>query len=59
MGAEGTFMEPAPMHLTHRPIGSNDVGVVAWLLTMRTPECPQGRQVHLLLHIEHTLLMPC
>jgi acetyl-CoA carboxylase/biotin carboxylase 1 len=23
----------------------NDVGIVAWVMTLRTPECPQGRQV--------------
>lgn len=27
-----------------RPSGQNDVGIVAWLLTLKTPECPQGRQ---------------
>jgi len=30
--------------LVDRPPGSNDVGMVAWLLTMRTPEYPQGRE---------------
>lgn len=28
-----------------RPISQNSVGVVAWILTLRTPECPHGRQV--------------
>eukprot|EP00887_Chlorella_sp_A99_P005434 scaffold1.g5434.t1 len=28
-----------------RPPAQNDVGVVAWVLTLRTPECPGGRQV--------------
>jgi acetyl-CoA carboxylase/biotin carboxylase 1 len=28
-----------------REMGKNDAGVVAWLLTMKTPECPSGRQV--------------
>ena len=28
-----------------REKGLNDVGMVAWLLTMKTPECPEGRQV--------------
>lgn len=32
---------------TDRPSGQNDVGIVAWLLTLKTPECPQGRQVPL------------
>jgi acetyl-CoA carboxylase / biotin carboxylase 1 len=27
-----------------RSVGSNDVGVVVWLMTLRTPEWPQGRQ---------------
>ncbi|KAK9790754.1 hypothetical protein WJX73_002279 [Symbiochloris irregularis] len=45
MAPEGTFMHPAAMTPVTRTIGSNDVGIVAWLLTMKTPECPQGRQV--------------
>lgn len=28
-----------------RPVGANDVGVVAWRLALRTPECPAGREV--------------
>eukprot|EP01094_Clydonella_sp_ATCC50884_P002538 TRINITY_DN11939_c0_g1_i1.p1 TRINITY_DN11939_c0_g1~~TRINITY_DN11939_c0_g1_i1.p1 ORF type:complete len:2190 (+),score=948.83 TRINITY_DN11939_c0_g1_i1:693-6572(+) len=28
-----------------RPVGENDIGMVAWLLTMYTPECPKGRRV--------------
>jgi acetyl-CoA carboxylase/biotin carboxylase 1 len=32
----------------NRPMGQNDVGMVAWLLTLRTPECPTGRQVVLI-----------
>ncbi|KFM26391.1 Acetyl-CoA carboxylase [Auxenochlorella protothecoides] len=31
--------------LVQRPPSRNDVGVVAWLLTLRTPECPRGRQL--------------
>lgn len=27
-----------------RPIGSNDIGVVVWAMTLRTPEWPHGRQ---------------
>jgi hypothetical protein len=27
-----------------RPFGQNDVGVVAWVLTLKTPEWPHGRQ---------------
>jgi len=32
----------------NRPMGQNDVGMVAWLITLRTPECPNGRQVVLI-----------
>jgi acetyl-CoA carboxylase/biotin carboxylase 1 len=28
-----------------RPHGSNDIGMVAWLITMKTPECKSGRQM--------------
>lgn len=28
-----------------RPIGSNKIGMVAWLVTMKTPEYPEGREV--------------
>jgi hypothetical protein len=28
-----------------RPIGGNYVGIVAWRLALRTPECPGGREV--------------
>jgi len=28
-----------------RPIGSNKIGMVAWEVTMKTPEYPEGRQV--------------
>lgn len=45
MSSDGTFDAPGTMFPVTRPIGSNDVGVVAWLLTLKTPECPQGRQV--------------
>lgn len=34
-----------PMRSVSRPVGENNVGVVAWQLTLRSPECPQGRQV--------------
>ncbi|KAJ0397443.1 hypothetical protein P43SY_009298 [Pythium insidiosum] len=30
---------------TNRPRGKNDIGMVAWLLTMYTPEFPDGREV--------------
>ena len=41
----GTFKAHAEMIQVNRAIGQNDVGIVAWLLTLKTPECPQGRQV--------------
>lgn len=28
----------------NRAAGLNDVGMVAWLVTLSTPECPDGRQ---------------
>jgi acetyl-CoA carboxylase/biotin carboxylase 1 len=31
-----------------RPIGSNKIGMVAWHLTMKTPEYPEGREVVLI-----------
>ena len=31
----------------NRPVGQNDVGMIAWVLTLRTPECPQGRKVRI------------
>jgi acetyl-CoA carboxylase/biotin carboxylase 1 len=31
-----------------RPIGSNKVGMVAWVLKMKTPEYPEGREVVLI-----------
>ena len=36
--------KPVQMVPIDRPSGQNDVGIVAWLLTLKTPECPQGRQ---------------
>ena len=45
MAADGTFGSAAPMLPINRPVGQNDVGIVSWLLTLRTPECPQGRKV--------------
>eukprot|EP00892_Ulva_mutabilis_P004884 jgi/Ulvmu1/2768/UM014_0226.1 len=35
----------APLVPVTRPIGSNDVGVVVWAMTLRTPEWPHGRQI--------------
>ncbi|CAM9969826.1 unnamed protein product, partial [Ectocarpus sp. 12 AP-2014] len=31
-----------------RAAGLNDVGMVAWMLTLRTPEYPEGRQLVLI-----------
>ena len=45
MSDEASFRSPAAVQLVERPMGRNTVGVVAWLLLLRTPECPQGRQV--------------
>ena len=35
----------APLAQVVRPVGQNDVGVVAWVLTLKTPEWPHGRQI--------------
>lgn len=37
--------EVAQLTPIDREMGQNDVGMVAWLLRMVTPECPEGRQV--------------
>lgn len=34
-----------PLVPTSRPPARNDVGIVAWVMTARSPECPQGRQL--------------
>ena len=34
-----------PLAPVSRPIGRNDVGIVAWTMTLKTPECPTGRRV--------------
>lgn len=34
-----------PLTPVSRPAAQNDVGIVAWVMNLRTPECPQGRQV--------------
>ena len=44
MAPGGTYQRPMPMVPVTRPVGQNDVGVLAWQLTLRTPECPQGRK---------------
>lgn len=39
------FRNPPPLERVARPTGTNDCGMVAWVLTLRTPECPGGRAV--------------
>ena len=51
MPKEGSYARPVAMVPVQRPTGQNDVGIVAWLLTLKTPECPQGRQVRSLLNV--------
>lgn len=46
MPREGTYTQRVGLIPIDRGPAQNDVGIVAWLLTMRTPESPQGRQVH-------------
>jgi acetyl-CoA carboxylase / biotin carboxylase 1 len=38
-GADGTLM------LGSRPVGTNKIGMVAWVVKMKTPEYPKGREV--------------
>ena len=45
MVQHGTFKRAAAMVPVQRRVGQNDVGIVAWELSLRTPECPQGRKV--------------
>merc|ERR1719331_1616200 len=39
LGADGELSPQA------RPVGSNKIGMVAWLINMKTPEYPDGRDV--------------
>ena len=40
---------PPVWHLrTERPEGSNDMGMLAWKMSMKTPEYPQGRDLILI-----------
>ncbi|KAL4859471.1 Acetyl-CoA carboxylase 1 [Chlorella vulgaris] len=44
--APASFRCPgAPLVPCNRAASQNEVGVVAWVMTLRTPECPQGRQL--------------
>lgn len=51
MAVQELVLEEGPCHgagrivKVARPTGQNDVGVVAWLMTLKPPEAPQGRQV--------------
>ena len=40
-----SFREPTPLEPVNRPPNQNKVGVVAWLMTLHTPEYPMGRQI--------------
>lgn len=44
-GSELSYREKTPLVPATRAMGSNSIGVVAWVLTLRTPEYPQGRQI--------------
>lgn len=33
------------LKVCNRPIGSNDIGMVAWLMNLKTPEYPNGREI--------------
>ena len=61
MPAGGTHQAPKPMVPVNRPVGQNDVGMIAWVLTLRTPECPQGRKVSVPSHCPSCLCggSPC
>ena len=39
------YSADAQLKVVQRPIGQNDIGIVAWVLTLRSPECPTGRKV--------------
>lgn len=46
LAGRGDFREAgAELREIERGAGSNDVGIVAWRLTLRTPEWPEGRDV--------------
>ena len=52
--------QAVPLAPVSRPIGCNDVGIVAWTMTLKTPECPTGRRVrgvpqHLRVHAQQAL----
>ncbi len=45
MSGDANFRSAGKVELMQRAIGGNTIGVVAWLMLLRTPECPDGRQV--------------
>ena len=45
MSADDASGSAGSMVPVDRKVGLNDVGIVAWMLTLRSPECPQGRKV--------------
>jgi acetyl-CoA carboxylase/biotin carboxylase 1 len=40
--------EDGELYLGGRPVGTNDVAMLAWLIKMKTPEYPEGREVVLI-----------
>ena len=44
-GADLSFRVSTPLVPLNRPPNLNKVGVVAWLMTLNTPEYPMGRQI--------------
>ena len=58
MPAGGTHQHPKPMVPVNRPVGQNDIGMIAWVLTLRTPECPQGRKVGICFLVQLDLNIP-
>jgi acetyl-CoA carboxylase / biotin carboxylase 1 len=45
MPADATYSHKVDLQGVSRPIGQNNVGIVSWVLTLKTPECPTGRKV--------------
>ncbi len=48
MPENATYSAKVDLEIVNRPVGTNRVGIVSWLMTLRTPECPAGRQVRTL-----------
>ena len=45
LSSRGQPCQRIPLVPVSRPIGQNDVGIVAWVMTLKSPECPTGRKV--------------